>query len=346
MPPRARQPARAKSSGAPSPAAAERTPATPTASPTSADFEKLGVFYLGRPYDLAAKQPRDGPPALRLEGSRHPRGLRRHDGQRQDGPLPRAHRGGRCSTAFPCSLIDPKGDLAESLPHLPRAPPGGLRARGSTRTTRGGRGSTADAYAAQQAELWRKGSPRGGRTARASGGSATRPTSPSTRRAAPAGLPVSIVKLVRGPARRGARRRRAVPRAHRDHRHEPPRAPRDRGRPAPEPRAHPAREALRGRVARRAGTSTCPASSSRSRTRRRQGGGARPRGVLPGEGPLRAGDPAQQPPRRARASTPGSRASRSTSARCSTRRRASPAPRSSRSRTCPTPSACSSSRSC
>src|SRR5215831_17388721 len=24
------------------------------------DFEKLGVFYLGRPYDLAAKKPREG----------------------------------------------------------------------------------------------------------------------------------------------------------------------------------------------------------------------------------------------------------------------------------------------
>ena len=27
---------------------------------TSQDFEKLGVFYLGRPYDLAAKQPKPG----------------------------------------------------------------------------------------------------------------------------------------------------------------------------------------------------------------------------------------------------------------------------------------------
>ena len=41
------------------------------------------------------------------------------------------------------------------------------------------------------------------------------------------------------------RRRGALPRADRDHRDEPPRPPRHRGRPAPEPRAHPARDAPR-----------------------------------------------------------------------------------------------------
>ena len=72
---------------------------------------------------------------------------------------------------------------------------------------------------------------------------------------------------------------------------------------------------------------------------------ARPRVVLPGEGPLRARDCGSTTCWPPRASTPGSRASRSTSARCSTRPRASRAPRSSRSRTSATPSGCSSSRS-
>ena len=59
MSPRARQPARAKSSEAPSPAAPER-PAQPAPAAAAADFEKLGVFYLGRPYDLASKQSGSG----------------------------------------------------------------------------------------------------------------------------------------------------------------------------------------------------------------------------------------------------------------------------------------------
>src|SRR5262245_47791526 len=53
---RARQPARAKSRGAPRPAAPELTLAVPGPS----EFEKLGVFYLGRSYDLAAKAPGSG----------------------------------------------------------------------------------------------------------------------------------------------------------------------------------------------------------------------------------------------------------------------------------------------
>jgi hypothetical protein len=46
---RARRPARAKSSGTPSPAAPQRPPASGAAAAAPADFEKLGVFYLGRP---------------------------------------------------------------------------------------------------------------------------------------------------------------------------------------------------------------------------------------------------------------------------------------------------------
>jgi hypothetical protein len=48
------------------------------------DFEKLGAFYLGRPFDLKNKKPKKG---LLLYDSKDlvtQRGLRRHDGQRQD----------------------------------------------------------------------------------------------------------------------------------------------------------------------------------------------------------------------------------------------------------------------
>ena len=259
MPPRARQPGRAKSSGAPSPATAERAPATPTASPTSADFEKLGVFYLGRPYDLAAKQPE---PGLLLYDSKDlvdPRGLRRHDGQRQDRALPRAASRRPRSTASRSSLIDPEGRPRRTSASPSRSSVRRTSARGSTRTTRGGRGSPVDAYAAQQAELWRKGlaawGQDGARIQRLREAADVAIYTPGST----AGLPVSIVKSFAAPPGRCARRRRAVPRAHRDHRHEPPRAARDRGRPAAEPRAHPAREASSRPRGARAGTSTCRA---------------------------------------------------------------------------------------
>jgi hypothetical protein len=41
-------------------AATKSTSPSALASSTAADFEKLGVFYLGRPYDLATKQAKPG----------------------------------------------------------------------------------------------------------------------------------------------------------------------------------------------------------------------------------------------------------------------------------------------
>ncbi len=41
--------------------AAKKSASSPTSVPSSAeDFEKLGVFYLGRPYDLETKQAKSG----------------------------------------------------------------------------------------------------------------------------------------------------------------------------------------------------------------------------------------------------------------------------------------------
>jgi hypothetical protein len=36
---------------------------------TATDFEKLGVFYLGRPWDLATRKPKARARAVRLEGN-------------------------------------------------------------------------------------------------------------------------------------------------------------------------------------------------------------------------------------------------------------------------------------
>ena len=76
-------------------------------------YEKLGVFYLGREYDLG-----QGTAAARaplLYDSRdlvtHAR-LRRHDRQRQDGPLPRRCSKRRRSTASRPSSSIPRATSA------------------------------------------------------------------------------------------------------------------------------------------------------------------------------------------------------------------------------------------
>ena len=56
---------------------------------TVEDYEKLGAFYLGRPYDLKEKQAKDGI-LLYDSKDRDSRSLCRHDRQRQDGTLHRA----------------------------------------------------------------------------------------------------------------------------------------------------------------------------------------------------------------------------------------------------------------
>ena len=236
--------------------------------PTATDFEKLGVFYLGRPYDLRDAESRDArAPPLRLEGPRHPRGLRRHDRQRQDRPLHRAARGGR-DRRHPRDRDRSQGRPRQPAADLPRARAGGLRGRGSTRTTRGGRASTPDDYAAQQAELWRKGLGRVGPGRRAH-------PAPARRR--------RLRHLHARQRRRACRSRSSSSFA------APPAAIREDGellrervattatsllglarhrrRPDPEPRAHPARRPSSTPPGARGATSTSPRSSRRSRSR-------------------------------------------------------------------------------
>jgi hypothetical protein len=119
------------------------------------DFEKLGVFYLGRPYDLAAKKPKDG---LLLYDAKD---LVTHAvcvGMTGSGKT------GLCLSlleeaaldGIPAILIDPKGDLGNLLLTFPD-----LRAEDFAPWVNDDdarrKGLSVEDYAREQAELWQKG---------------------------------------------------------------------------------------------------------------------------------------------------------------------------------------------
>jgi hypothetical protein len=119
------------------------------------DFEKLGVFYLGRPYDLGAKKPGEG---LLLYDARD---LVTHAvcvGMTGSGKT------GLCLTlleeaaldGIPALVIDPKGDLGNLLLTFPELRPGDFRPWINEDDARR-KGMSADAFAQQQAEAWTKG---------------------------------------------------------------------------------------------------------------------------------------------------------------------------------------------
>jgi hypothetical protein len=197
MPPRARQPARGQSSGASSPAGP--APASPGAAaiPAAADFEKLGVFYLGRPYDPGAKESRPGPI---LYDSKD---LVTHAvciGMTGSGKT------GLCLAlieealldGIPVLLIDPKGDLANLCLTFPELRPEDFALWVNEEDARR-KGLAVDAYAAQQAELWRKGlaawGEDGARIRRLRDAADVAIYTPGST----AGLPVSIVKSFAAP---------------------------------------------------------------------------------------------------------------------------------------------------
>jgi hypothetical protein len=200
MPPRARPPARAKSSGAPGLAAAERAPSSPASAPIAAapaDFEKLGVFYLGRPYDLGAKRPGAG---LLLYDSKD---LVTHAvciGMTGSGKT------GLCLAlieealldGIPVLLIDPKGDLPNLCLTFPDLRPEDFAPWVNEEDARR-KGLAVEAYAAQQAELWRNGlaawGQDGARIRRLRDAADVAVYTPGST----AGLPVSIVKSFAAP---------------------------------------------------------------------------------------------------------------------------------------------------
>jgi hypothetical protein len=194
MPPRARQPARATSGGAPGPAAEKRAPA---GAPTPGDFEKLGVFYLGRPHDLATRQSAAAP---LLYDSKD---LVTHAvcvGMTGSGKT------GLCLglleeallDGIPALMIDPKGDLANLCLTFPDLRPEDFAPWVNEDDARR-KGLDVAAYAAQQAELWRTGlaawGQDGARIRRLRDAAEVLVYTPGST----AGIPVSIVKSFGAP---------------------------------------------------------------------------------------------------------------------------------------------------
>jgi hypothetical protein len=123
--------------------------------PSPADFEKLGVFYLGRPYDWQKKKAQDG---LLLYDSKD---LVTHAvcvGMTGSGKT------GLCLAlieeaaidGIPAILIDPKGDLANLLLTFPALRPEDFRPWINEDDARR-KNVSPDDYARQQAEAWQKG---------------------------------------------------------------------------------------------------------------------------------------------------------------------------------------------
>ena len=164
--------------------------------PSAADFEKLGVFYLGRPYDWPEKAQDD----LVLYDSKD---LVTHAvcvGMTGSGKT------GLCIAlleeaaidGIPAIVIDPKGDLANLLLTFPDLRPEDFRPWVNEDDARG-RTSRSTTTRASRPSCGRRGWRSGARTARASSGCATRPTSRSTRPGSNAGIPVSILKSFAAP---------------------------------------------------------------------------------------------------------------------------------------------------
>jgi hypothetical protein len=164
---------------------------------TPADFEKLGVFYLGRPYDLAARKPGSG---LLLYDSKD---LVTHAvciGMTGSGKT------GLCLAlieealldGIPVLMVDPKGDLPNLCLTFPDLRPEDFAPWVNEDDARR-KGLAVEAYAGQQAELWRTGlaawGQDGARIRRLRDAADIAVYTPGST----AGLPVSIVKSFAAP---------------------------------------------------------------------------------------------------------------------------------------------------
>lgn len=161
------------------------------------DYEKLGAFYLGRPYDLREKQPKDG---ILLYDSKD---LVTHAvcvGMTGSGKT------GLCIAlleeaaidGIPAVIIDPKGDLTNLLLTFPDLKPDDFAPWVNEEDAQKKNLSTA-AYAAQQADLWKKGladwGQDGGRIKRLRDAAEFRIYTPGSN----SGIPVSVLKSFAAP---------------------------------------------------------------------------------------------------------------------------------------------------
>ena len=162
------------------------------------DFEKLGAFYLGRPYDLKEKKPKAG---LLLYDSKD---LVTHAvcvGMTGSGKT------GMCIglieeaalDGIPSIIIDPKGDLPNLLLTFPELRPEDFAPWINEEDAQKKGLSTAE-YAAKQAELWKNGLAQwgqdGARIKRLREAAEFRIYTPGSN----AGIPVSILKSFAAPA--------------------------------------------------------------------------------------------------------------------------------------------------
>jgi len=119
------------------------------------DYEKLGAFYLGRPYDLKTKQAKEG---LLLYDSKD---LVTHAvcvGMTGSGKT------GLCIglleeaaiDGIPAIIIDPKGDLSNLLLTFPNLAPEDFQPWINEEDAQK-KGLSTSEFAAQQADLWKKG---------------------------------------------------------------------------------------------------------------------------------------------------------------------------------------------
>ena len=120
------------------------------------DFEKLGLFYLGREYDLGGAETGRPAGSLRLARPRDPCRVRRNDRERQDGSVHRADRRSR-DRWRPCDCDRSEGGPSATSFSLFRDLAPKTSVRGSTRKKPGVPARRADAFAAQQAQAWKAG---------------------------------------------------------------------------------------------------------------------------------------------------------------------------------------------
>ena len=219
------------------------------------DFEKLGLFYLGRRYDMAAGRPLDE--AVLYDS----RDLVTHAvcvGMTGSGKT------GLCLSLIeeaaidgvPVIAIDPKGDLGNLLLTFPQLSASEFRPWVDEDEARR-KGQTADAFAAAEAERWRAGLAEwgedGARIERLKAAAEFTIYTPGSR----AGVPVSILSSFNAPPPAARADSEAMAERAAQHGDERPRPRRPRGAAA-EPRAHARRQPLRGCLGGRAATSISP----------------------------------------------------------------------------------------
>jgi DNA helicase HerA-like ATPase len=132
-----------------------KTAVSPSEGGSAEDFEKLGVFYLGRPYDMAVKQPK---PAWLLYDSKDLVTHADRVGMTGSGKT------GLCIglleaaaiDGIPALIIDPKGDLANLTLNFPQLR-GEDFAPWINEDDARKKGLSAADYSTQQAAMWEKG---------------------------------------------------------------------------------------------------------------------------------------------------------------------------------------------